>query len=130
MLKLGENQVPQRNWTLGIDHLIVSLGQLPSFSHSQCDAILRARHIEVTGAYNPDKSGFERDTVNVGLYWIVGWLLLVLTGLFFSWRRKDTNSSTAPRPLLIALVLIGLVALYAQLHAMAEYADTCQRLLR
>jgi hypothetical protein len=114
---------------VSLDHLVVSLSQLHSFSHSQCDAILQARHIDVVNAYNPRKSGFERDTVYFGLYWIVGWLLAVLTALGFTWRRKDPNRRTA-RLVLPFFALFGLGMLYVQLQAMAEYVDTCQRLLR
>jgi hypothetical protein len=114
---------------VSFDHLVVSLGQLHSFNHSQCDAILQARQIEVVNAYSPRKSGFERDTVYSGLYWIVGWLLVVLIGLAFSWRSKDPNRRTA-RLVLPFFVLAGLGGLCVQLQAMAEYADTCQRVLR
>lgn len=114
---------------MNLHHLVVSLGQLRSFSHSQCDAILQARQIEVVNAYNPRKSGFERDTVYFGLYWVVGWLLVVLTVLGFSWRSKDPNRRTA-RLVLPLFALAGLGGLYVQLQAMAEYVDTCQRLLR
>lgn len=114
---------------MSLAHLVVSLSQLQSFSHSRCDAILQARQIEIVNAYSPRKSGFERDTVYFGFYWIVGWLLVVLTGLVFSWRSKDTNRRAA-RLVLPFFALAGLGMLYVQLQAMAEYADTCQRLLR
>ena len=114
---------------MSFGHLVVSLSQLHSFSHSRCDAIFQARQIEVVNAYNPRKSGFERDTVYFGLYWIVGWLLLVLAGLVLSWRSKDPNRRMA-RLVLPFFALAGLGGLYVQLQAMAEYVDTCQRLLR
>jgi len=113
---------------VGLDHLLVSLSQLRNFSHSQCDAVLQARQIEVINAYNPHKSGFERDTVYFGLYWDIGCLLLVIAGLVYSWRRKDANSRTA-RFVLPFFLLFGLGLLYVQLQAMAVYADACQRIL-
>jgi hypothetical protein len=114
---------------VGLDHLIVSLSQLQSFDHSQCDATLQARRIEVVNAYNPFKTGFERDSVYFGLYWGIGWLLLVLAGIFVSWRREDKNSKPA-RLVLPFFFLFGLGSLYVHVQAMAEYVDTCKRLLR
>jgi len=113
---------------VGLDHLLVSLSQLRNFSHSQCDAVLQARQIEVINAYSPHKTGFERDTVYFGLYWDIGCLLLVIAGLVFAWRRKEANSRTA-RFVLPFFLLFGLGLFYVQLQAMAEYADVCQRIL-
>ena len=113
---------------MGLEHLIVSLSHLASFDHSRCDAILQARGIEVINAYNPRKSGFERDSVYFGLFWGIGWLLLVLASLVVSWRRKDKNSKIS-RQVLPFFLLFGLGLLYVHLQAMAEYVDTCERLL-
>lgn len=114
---------------MGFHHLVTSLSQLSSFDHSRCDAILQARQIEVINAYNPGKSGFERDSVYFGFYWAVGWLALVSASIIASWRRSDKNSKSL-RFILPAFFLFGLGMLYVQLQAMAEYADTCKRLLR
>jgi len=90
---------------------------------------LQTRDIEVVNVFNPHKPGFERDTVYLGLYWAAGWLFVVLAAWVASWRRADAHSKTL-RIVIPLAFLFGSVCLYVQLQAMAEYADTCRRLLQ
>lgn len=113
---------------LDLHHLVVSLTELNSFSHARCDAILQHRQINIVNAYNPSKPGWARDTVYFGFLWISGWLLLVLTGLVGAWRSKDAKFTTG-RWILPFFLLFGIGLFYVQLEAMAQYADTCRRVL-
>lgn len=86
---------------MGFEHLITSLGQLSSFDHSRCDAILQARQIEVINAYNPGKSGFERYSVYFGFYWAAG-PLFFQRSFSFGLECFTCNSKPWPsRPILV-----------------------------
>jgi hypothetical protein len=117
------------NFSQDLHHMVSSLAQLRSFSHEKCDAILQRRHIEVINAYNPDKSGWERDTVYSGLYWLVGWLLFVVVSLVGSFRSRETSMRWTRIGLAFFLV-IGLGIVFVQLQAMSEYVDVCRGLLK
>jgi hypothetical protein len=111
-----------------VTHFITSLLHLWSFNHDQCNAILQRRGIEVTNAYDPDKTGVGRDSVYFGFFWIVGWLALVGGMLFLAWRREDKRARTG-RIVLPFFLVFGLLILYLHLQAMAQYVDKCRQLL-
>jgi hypothetical protein len=112
-----------------------SLVSLPSFSHSRCDALLQQRGIFIPNAYNPGK--FPYDFVYIGLWIALAWEAAIVTITIIAWRRTLASEKWilrkktwfAWRYIGPIFFLIGLITLYAQLLGMAQYSDTCRRLL-
>jgi len=111
-------------------HFVASLGRLTSFNHARCDAILHQRNITIVGAYQPEKGSAERDTVYVGFAYLVFWFTVMASVLRES--RLPENRGTMfgqVRHLAPFFVLMGLFCFALQLHAAAEYADVCSKLV-
>jgi hypothetical protein len=112
-----------------------SLANLSSFSHGRCDALLQQRDIFIPNAYNPGK--FPYDFVYIGLWIALAWEAAIVTITIIAWRRTQASEKWiwSKRTWLVwrytgpIFFLFGLVTLYAQLLGMAQYSDTCRRLL-
>jgi hypothetical protein len=108
------------------------LSQLGTFDHGACDAILKARAIDIPNAYSPGKAGTE-DSVYFGFAFIVTWLsgVAVMNWLYFKGQLPMGNSDPhrLGRWMLPAFLILGAVGLCAQLSGMANYAETCRGLL-
>ncbi len=112
--------------------VVHGLTQLGTFDRGSCDAVLNARAIDVTNAFKPT-SGHGEDDVYVGLVIVLVWLtgVAALNVLYFRGRLPMGNSDPKRygRFILPILLIIGTLGLCAQLSGMANYAETCRRLL-
>jgi hypothetical protein len=118
-----------------VSHVESSLKSLSSFSHARCDALLQRSYITIPNAYNPGK--FPYDFVYIGLWISLGWEAAIIVITIVAWRRKRMSGKSiwSEQTWLIwryvgpIFFLFGLVGLYAQVLGMAQYSDTCRRLL-
>ncbi len=114
-----------------LGHTVTSLGRLTSFDHARCDAILQQRYITVVGVYAPGKPPLERDTVYSAFAYLGFWLAVAAVILRESYLPQNRDSCVGQSRYLTPLVIFGtLLCLVSQLHAMADYVDTCTRILK
>ncbi len=112
-------------WDLtSLEHFVSSLGHLGSFDHDECDRILQLRGIEIPNAYLLRKSVGARNEIYLGLSALAIWGTVMVYSCWLSWQPEERHTRLGRnRYIPPAVLLIGVMLLWAQLDGMVQYVD-------
>jgi hypothetical protein len=127
LAELSGGERPSRKLWKFILNAMLSIQQLWSFNHHDCDRVLLRNHIDIP---NINLSKGPADvSIWGGSIFLILWEVGVLVFAFRAYRRIGDPRLHKYWPLLGAFSLCGIFLFGVQFHAIAEYAETCSRIL-
>jgi hypothetical protein len=110
-----------------LSNVAQALLQLFSFNHAQCNAILQRTGTYIPNAYNPAKPRPDStyEGLGVALVGVAVWTAIA----WRAWRVDRHSKFGRYRYGLLVFVFLSFASVYLQLDGIADYVDSCRRLL-